>query len=151
MNKLSADTAVMVAFGNELLKLATEKIDPDEFRITKREAERAARRLAVGTSSSRFLSGMGAMAVVSPAARTLAKGVAAGTLAKKNRGRSAYNAMKKFVKSPEALEASVGGSITGAALAGLSEGRDIHQARKKVKKYLELSQARNSDQLKRVL
>lgn len=154
IDKTSA--AVLVAFGAELLtKQADDReVSADEFKVTRREAERAARTLAdKGSGAKKALTNMGTFAALGPATRTLAKGVSAAALAKKGRGRAAIDAMKGALKDKGALIEQVsGGAMTGAAVTALSEGREARGARKTISKYLETKpRTKSVDKLKAVL
>ena len=128
---------------------------PGEFKVTKREAERAARRLvSEGTTPRRVARNMGTFAVLGPAVGTAAKGIAAAATSKGRRGSAALGAMKAAIKDkPALIEKSVGGAGMGAALTALSEGRDIRRSRVTVEKYLKETQAKKPtiEKLKAVL
>ena len=136
-------------------KTASEDVSPEEFKVTKREAERAARRLADDKATVRRVGrNMGTFAALSPTVGTLAKGVAAAATSKGRRGQAALTAMRKAIKDRSGLvEKAVGGAGTGAALTALGESRQRRQSRETVEKYLKETRGRKPEvkKLKAVL
>jgi len=123
-----------------------------EFKVTREEAEQAARRLREGPRAGRLLSNVAAFAALRPAASIVGKGAAAAALSKGRRGQAALEALKSGIKDKKTiLEQSVAGGIGGAALTGLSEGADIRKARGTIKEYLREGRGFGKRKLKKVL
>ena len=126
------------AFASILTKHAAEKeVTADSFKVTRREAERAARTLAAGPSAKKTLGHMGTFATVGPGMRVLAKGVAAGATSPGRRMSASLRAMGSALKdSKSRIEDVVAGAGTGAVLSTLQEARGKREARDKVQRYI---------------
>jgi hypothetical protein len=128
---------------------------PEEFKVTKREAERAARSLADDRAVPRRVArNMATFAVLSPTIGTASKGVAAALTSKGRRSRAALDAMRTAIKDKRGLiEKGVGGAGMGAALSALTEGRNVRRSRQTVESYLKKTRPDKPvrDKLKAVL